>query len=59
VFYANPNVPAAKFVKSELVNNKTIFPSADDIAKMVPPDSVSNETRRLRTRLFTNFKAGK
>ena len=26
--------------------------------KMVPPDAISNETRRQMTRLYTSFKTG-
>jgi putrescine transport system substrate-binding protein len=58
VFYANPNAAATKFVKPEVANNKTVFLSDEDKKKMVPPDAVNNDIRRLRTRLYTTFKTG-
>ena len=58
VFYANPNKESRKFVKPEVVNNPTIFPSDEDMKKMVAPDALSNDIRRTVTRLFTSFKTG-
>jgi putrescine transport system substrate-binding protein len=59
VFYANPNAPSLKFVKRDVAENKTIFLSADDKARMTPPNAVPQAIRRVQTRIFTNFKAGK
>jgi putrescine transport system substrate-binding protein len=58
VFYANPVRAADKLIKPEVLANKAVFMQADDLAKMVPPDAVSNDIRRLRTRLYTTFKTG-
>jgi putrescine transport system substrate-binding protein len=58
VFYANPNVPSRKFVKPDVANNPTVFLSPADLAKMVPPDSLNNDLRRLMTRTYTSFKTG-
>ncbi len=57
--YANPNLASLKFVKMEIANNKTVFLSADDMKKMIAPDAVSNEIRRITTRTFTQFKSGR
>ena len=58
VFYANP-VPASKpFVKPAVASNPTVFLAAEDMARMVPPDSLNNDIRRLMTRTFTAFKTG-
>ncbi|NWG74620.1 MAG: polyamine ABC transporter substrate-binding protein [Rubrivivax sp.] len=58
VFYANP-VPAAKqFVRPEVANNPTVFLSAADMAKMIAPEPLNNDMRRLMTRTFTSFKTG-
>ena len=57
--YANPNLASLKFVKKEIADNKTVFLSADDLKKMIAPDAVSNDIRRVTTRIFTQFKAGK
>ena len=59
VFYANPNAASLKFVKKEVAENKTIFLAAADKARMTPPDAVPQAIRRVQTRIFTNFKAGR
>ena len=59
VFYANPNKASLKFVKKEVAVNKTVFLGAADMAKMTAPDSVPQDIRRVQTRVFTRFKAGK
>ena len=59
VFYANPNAASLKFVKKDVATNPTIFLSAADKARMTPPDAVPQAVRRVQTRIFTNFKAGK
>ncbi|HSI50911.1 MAG TPA: polyamine ABC transporter substrate-binding protein [Ideonella sp.] len=59
VFYANPNKASLKFVKKEVADNPSVFLSPTDMAKMTAPDSVPQDIRRVQTRLFTRFKAGK
>jgi putrescine transport system substrate-binding protein len=58
VFYANPVPSAAKYIKPEILANKTVFMKPEDLARMVPPNSVPSDIRRLRTRLYTTFKTG-
>jgi putrescine transport system substrate-binding protein len=58
VLYANPVPGAAKFIKPEVLNNKTVFMSPDDLGRMVPPDAVPSDIRRIRTRAYTSFKTG-
>jgi putrescine transport system substrate-binding protein len=58
VFYANPNPASKSFVKPEVANNPTVFLSAADMARMVAPDAINNDLRRLMTRTFTSFKTG-
>ncbi|MEN9629553.1 MAG: hypothetical protein RJA10_2780, partial [Pseudomonadota bacterium] len=58
VFYANPNTESKKFVKPEVAANPTVFLSPAELAKMVPPDSLNNDLRRLMTRTYTSFKTG-
>jgi len=58
VTYANPNKAATEFVAPEIRNNKTIFLSDADVANLIPPGNVDNNTRRIQTRLFTRFKTG-
>jgi putrescine transport system substrate-binding protein len=58
VFYANPNKESRKFIKPEVANNPTVFPSDADMAKMAAPDAINNDLRRTMTRLYTSFKTG-
>jgi putrescine transport system substrate-binding protein len=59
VFYANPNRASLKFVAKDVAANKSIFLGPQDMAKMAVPDSLPQDIRRVQTRIFTNFKAGK
>jgi putrescine transport system substrate-binding protein len=58
VFYSNPIPSAAKFIQPDVLANKTVFMKPEDLDRMVPPDMVPSDTRRLRTRLYTTFKTG-
>jgi putrescine transport system substrate-binding protein len=58
VFYANPNKESRKFVKPEVANNPTVFPTDADMKKMIAPDALGNDLRRLMTRTYTGFKTG-
>jgi len=59
VFYANPNKASLKFVKPELAKDPAVFPDAASMARMIPPGTPDQATRKLITRTFTNFKAGR
>jgi putrescine transport system substrate-binding protein len=58
VFYANPNTASLKFVRKDIADNKTVFLAPDDLNRMVAPEAVPPDTRRLITRTFTRFKTG-
>ena len=58
VTYANPNKAATPFVNEEIKNNKSIYLSDDDVKNLIPPGNVDNATRRIETRLYTQFKTG-
>jgi putrescine transport system substrate-binding protein len=58
VHYANPIPSSAKLIDADTLNDKTVFMSKEDLSKMVPPDAVNNDIRRVRTRLYTAFKTG-
>ncbi len=58
VTYANPNKAATEFVDPEIKNNKTIFLDEADVKNLIPPGNVDNATRRIETRLYTQFKTG-
>ena len=59
VFYANPNTASLKFVKKEVAENKTIFLDAAVAKIMVPARPLPQALRKVQTRTFTNFKAGR
>jgi putrescine transport system substrate-binding protein len=59
VFYANPNKASLKFVKPELAKDPAVFPDEASMAKMIAPGTPDQATRKLITRTFTNFKAGR
>jgi putrescine transport system substrate-binding protein len=58
ILYANPNAAATKFVKKELVENKTVFLSDEDKKKMVMPEASNSDIRRTMSRVYTKFKTG-
>ncbi len=58
VFYANPNLASRPFVLREVAEDKTVFPTPEDMKRMALPDVLTNDVRRASTRLFTTFKSG-
>jgi putrescine transport system substrate-binding protein len=58
VLYANPNKESKKFVKPAVANDPTVFLSPEDLKKMEPPGDLSNDSRRVITRIYSNFKTG-
>ncbi len=58
VFYANPNKESRKFIKPDMAQNPTVFPSSADMANMQPPKAINNDIRRQVTRAYTAFKTG-
>ncbi len=58
VTYANPNKAATEFVNPEIKNNPTVYLPEADVKNLIPPGNVDNATRRVETRLFTQFKTG-
>ena len=58
VFYANPNKASRPFIKPEVANDPTVFPSEAEMKKMSIPEPMNNDIRRLMTRTYTSFKTG-
>ncbi len=58
VFYANPNKESRKFIKPDVAQNPSVFPSSAEMATMIPPKALTNDLRRLMTRVYTSFKTG-
>ncbi len=59
VFYANPNAASLKFVKKDVAENKSIFLEPAALKTMTAPDALPQPIRKVQTRTFTNFKAGR
>lgn len=58
VFYANPTPEfSQQFLDPEIATNNAIFPNKEAMDQMIVPSSVSQTTRRMVSRTFTNFKA--
>ncbi len=58
VQYPSPVMGAERTIKPEIVNNKTIYLSKEDAARMHTPRVYNNDQRRIVTRSYTNFKTG-
>jgi putrescine transport system substrate-binding protein len=58
VKYANLNLAAKKFINPDIANNPSSYPSAAEMATMIPPKALSNDIRRLESRAHTAFKTG-
>ncbi len=58
VSYANPLPAARELIEPSIRDNRAVFLKADDLKRMAAPGLVTNDIRRLRTRLFTSFKTG-
>jgi len=57
--YATANKASLTRIKPEVVQDKTIFPDAATLQKMVSPSSFTNEARGSMSNVFTQFKKGK
>lgn len=57
--YATANKASLTKIKPEVAQDKTIFPDAATLQKMVPPSSFTNEARESMSNVFTRFKKGK
>ena len=58
VMYPNPNLDSKKHIRPEVASNPTVFLPDAELKKMIPPDALNNDLRRLMTRTYTGFKTG-
>lgn len=56
--YANANVPAERYVKPEVLNDPAIYPDEEMRRRLEPSRVLPPKLERLRTRVWTRFKAG-
>ena len=55
----NPNLDAQQYIKPQLKANPAIFPPKDVQAKLEQLQDLKPAQRRLRSRMWTEIKAGK
>ncbi|HWY72864.1 MAG TPA: extracellular solute-binding protein, partial [Burkholderiaceae bacterium] len=58
VFAASAVRAAYQYARPDIAANRALLVQGGDLDKLVPPDAVTNDIRRLRTRLYTAFKTG-
>lgn len=58
VLYPSPVMGGEKLIKPEVANNKTIYLSKEDMARMKAGLILNNDSRRQITRAYTGFKTG-
>ena len=56
--YATANKASLANVKPDIAKDPAVFPDADNLQKMVSPNSFSNEARQSLSQVFTLFKKG-
>ena len=59
VNYRGPVRAADALIEKSRTANKAVYMTAEDEKRMVPPDMVNAERRKLGGRVFTNFNAGR
>ncbi|HEX4598624.1 MAG TPA: extracellular solute-binding protein [Burkholderiaceae bacterium] len=57
-FTASAVRAADRYIRPEVMANRLQLVEGENLDKLVPPDAVANDVRRLRTRLYTTFKTG-
>ena len=56
--YPTVNKASLSLVEPNISSDKAVFPDADNLQKMVPPNSFSNDARQSLNQVFTLFKKG-
>lgn len=56
--YANGNIASKPLVSAEIINNPSIYPPDDVMAKLYTVTSYDTKTQRVLTRIWTKFKTG-
>jgi len=58
VSYASPNLASRKFIRKELLDDRTLFLQESDLQNMTSIQPLNSSIRHVATRVFTKFKAG-
>lgn len=56
--YPTVNKASLALVEPNIASDKAVFPGADNLQKMVSPNSFSNDARQSLSQIFTLFKKG-
>ena len=57
--YANGNTPNAQLIKSEILNDTTVYPDASTMSRLYTISAKDQKTQRLMNRLWTRIKTGR
>ena len=55
----NPNMAAVQYIKPEILKNPAIFPDKEVAARLEQIKELTAAQRRLRSRMWTEIKAGR
>jgi putrescine transport system substrate-binding protein len=58
VSFASPNLASRKFIRKELLEDKTLFLPDADRQNMTTVEPLNSSTRHVANRVYTKFKAG-
>lgn len=58
VYYANANAKSAPFVNKEILEDPSVYPTPEVMARLFPEQTPTPELERMRTRLWTRVKTG-
>lgn len=59
IHYGNGNLAANAWVRPEILNDPSLYPTPDLEARLYPNEESSITTQRIRTRVWTRIKTGK
>jgi putrescine transport system substrate-binding protein len=58
VQYANGNLASQKFVDKAILDDRTVYPDAETMAKLYTISAHDQKTQRIMNRLWTRVKTG-
>ncbi len=57
--YANGNLESQKLIDKDVLNNPSVYPPPEVLAKLYTVTSNSQDVQQVITRVWTKFKTGK
>jgi len=58
VSFASPNLASRKYIRKELLEDKTLFLPESDLQNMTSIEPLTSSIRHVATRVYTKFKSG-